>query len=343
MKKALAIILVTVLLLLAGGSVTAVTLLSLDKAEVVTKISFSVAEIDMLVGATEDLPLVKDRLDGDVKVVTSNSGILSIDEDGRLKAVDAMGNSVSRVYVTATNEIGEKAYLNVNVYQDVKSYVNTLGNGLYVVYSLYDRTEDSWRIAGFKSYETGDYVSAPLVEAEPGYFLTGDWYTTDEMKEEDKVTFQNLPINKSFAVYGEEYLKDGSAMAGGLIDLNVEYDASYGVYVVTGLKYDSLKYESITIPKTYTIEKEEGKTETVEIKGIADGAFFRGKISEDGTKIYNVGLQSLKKVDISHIEFIGNNAFKNCLLLETVVFNKDKAVTIANSAFDGTKITTGNN
>ncbi len=338
MKRILLIVIVSVLVLMAGGGITAVTLLSQQPEQTVTKISFSVTEIDILVGDVQELPLVKDRQDGNVRVVSSNSDILSIEEDGRIKAIDTIGNNISTVYVTATNELGDKAYLNVNVYNDVSAYIESLGQGLYAVYRVYNPSDDSWRIAGFRSYQKGDYLNAPVVQPTPGCLMDGNWYDSEELTQ--KVVFQNRVITNSIAVYAEEYVKDGSAKVGGLIDLEIDKDPTYG-YVVTGLTYDRLKYESITIPKTYTITLEDGTTQEVDIVGIADGAFAIGEDEGNG-QVSNIGLQALKRVDLSHIKFIGKNAFKNCLLLETIVFY-DGAVTIAPSSFEGTAWQRGNN
>ncbi len=343
MKRILLIAIVSVLVLMAAGGITAVTLLSQRQETVeATKISFSETEIDILVGDTQELPLVKSKLDGEIKLVSSNSNILSIEKDGRIKAIDTIGNNLSRVYVTATNEVGEKAYLNVNVYNDVKAYVTSLGDGLYVVYRVYNKQDDTWRIAGISTrYQAGSYVDAPNVAPAAGYDMMGDWYESADMKASEKIVFQNRQIYTSYAVYAEEFLRDGSASVGGHIDLNVAYDQVNQMYVVTGLKYDYLKYETITIPKMYQYTKEDGSSDTVEIKGIANSAFERGLDKGDG-KISNVGLQTLKKVDISYITHIGNNAFAQCHALETVVFGSG-AITIAASAFDGTAYKQGVN
>ncbi len=338
MKKLLAIILVAVLLCLAAGSVTAVTLLSIKEGDTVTEISFSVFQIDMVVGDVCALPIVLSREDGNIEVLSSNTDILKI-EDGNLKAINTIGNNRSIVYVVAKNELGEKSYLNVIVYDTVDSFLANQGSGLYVAYRVYNDASDSWRLAGFNRYEKDAYVNAPIIPAQEGFDINPNWYSSEDLADSSKITFQGVQITESFVIYTQEYIRDGSERVSGHIDLNVEYNDTYNIYVVTGLVYDKLNYKEITIPKTYQIKNEE-ETLTVDIRGIANDAFYRGK--KDGEARLNTGLQTLTKVDISYIEYIGANAFKDCLLLNEVLINKNKivkcdATAFAGTAFDGTE------
>ncbi len=330
----LIIVLVTSLLLLAGGAVTAVTLLSLDEDVEVTEISFSVSYIDMIIGDVCDLPIVMSNPKGNVKIMSSNIEIVKV-EAGKITALNTFGSPSSRAEIKAINEEGAECYLSITVYDSLDSFLNAQGSGLYVAYRVYNNTDNTWRLAGFNRYEPNTYVNQPIIPAKQGYDINPNWYSDENFNENSKITFQGILITKSFTIYTEEYLRDGSQKVAGHIDLNIGYDSATGVYVVTGLKYGDLNYKEITIPQTYTYE-ENGVSTTVEIKGIADNAFYYGMKTEDGTYI-NKGLQTLEKIDLKHISYIGKNAFKNCLTLKTVVLSVTSPPTIASSAFDGTQ------
>ncbi len=314
MKRALFAILTIIVVI-----VVAVVAVACDEK---SDFRFTEDEVKLLAGDSMALPA--ENVDG-VTFVSSAPDLVKA-EDGRIVSYsDRVGLFTATAMLTATATDGTKHTLVVRIYKDEEVFIKETDE-TYVVFRV--KTGTKWRVGDISSlYREGDFISAPsAVVASDGYNAPVVWYKDKAMTVTADFSDEVMGDESKF-FYGEELLRDGSQAVGGAIDLNVALDSSLGVYVVTGLKYDFLPYTSIVIPDTYVVD---GKT--VELRGIADNAFCYDRVA-DGRR-YNTGLQNLTAVDLSHIDYIGSCAFKNCLALSNV---KMKAtVSKAADAFVGT-------
>ncbi len=315
MKKALILILS---IIIAVSAILCATACGEKKSD----FRFTVDEVKILAGDSIDLPA--ENTDG--VVYSSSSPELAKVEDGRIvSSSDRVGLTIATVMLTATAPDGSKSTLIVKLYKDEEIFIKETEE-IFVVFRV--KTGTKWRVGDISGlYHEGDFISSPSgVVATDGYNAPVKWYRDRDMTETVDFSAEVMGDSSRF-YYGEEILRDGSDAAGGAIDLNVARDSVLGVYVVIGLKYDTLPYTSIVIPETYVVDGV-----TVALRGIADNAFYYDRVS-DGRR-YNTGLQNLSSIDLTHIDYIGSNAFKNCLALKNV---KMKAtVNKAADAFNGT-------
>lgn len=298
------------------------TILSVSACDEKSDFRFTVDEIKLLAGDSIDLPV--ENADG-VRY-SSSSPDLAKAEDGRIvSSSDRVGLLTATVMLTAIAPDGSEHTLIVRLYKDEEIFIQE-SEEIFVVFRV--KTGSKWRVGDISGvYAEGDFVSAPSnVTATGGYNAPTVWYKDRAMTEIADFSDEVMG-NSSRFYYGEEILCDGSEAVGGAIDLKVAKDSTLGIYVVTGLEYDTLPYTSIVIPDTYVVDGV-----TVELRGVADNAFYYDRVS-DGSR-FNTGLQNLTSVDLTHIDYIGSCAFKNCLSLKTV---KMKAtVNKASDAFSGT-------
>ncbi len=286
--------------------------------------SFTTDEISILVGDKESLPI--ENAEG-VEFSSSNEDILTV-SDGYIVAKDnSIGLLTATAVVTAKQKDGQTKTLVVKVYKDEDAFIKETTDA-YVVFRV--KTGEKWHVADIvKTYKEGETISTPTsITTTDGYNRPTKWYLDKEMEREVDFSTEIMGTSSVF-YYGEEIIRDGTERVNGAIDLNVEYDKTLNIYVVTGLKYGNLPYENIVIPESYSVDGQ-----VVEIKGIGDNAFYYDYKTADGTR-KNTGLQTLKTVDLSYIDYIGVNAFKNCIVLENVTMKTD--VKMSPDAFENTQ------